>query len=420
MTGAVVVTAATIDAAFGRESAERARDAVADRGDAVQRAAFLASLPGALEEIRKESATVDPGILFAPGDPTASLLMSAMTELPDQSGFEPLTAGGLELKFATNDWLGWAASIFDYVSKRRYHPMPRPAGLEETRIPNGCRLGMMGDWGTGLYGAPVCAATVLGMGSFDVLLHLGDVYYSGTKTEVAERFLATWPFGAATLHRAINSNHEMASGGYGLFDLTLPRFEQRSSYFALGNDHWLLLGLDSGYVDHDLDPTQVAWIEAMVARADGRRVVLFSHHQLSSRFSKQGDKLAARLAPLLVSGKIAGWYWGHEHRCVIYQPDPRYRGLVTRCIGHGGVPEKRDRFEDLPVARTVPGAMWRRFTGVAGAPAGLILDGENPHIRGHEADYTPHGFAMLELVDNHLREVIYLPDGRVVHEQEVW
>jgi hypothetical protein len=417
----IVVTADTMATAFSEARLEQAAEALPGQGDPLERAAFLAGLPRLLEAIRREAATVDPGLLFAPPDPDASFLMSAVAELvPDQSGLEPLTAGGLEVKFATNDWFGWATSIFDWASKKAYHPLPRPGGVLETRIPNSCRIGMVGDWGTGLYGAPVCAATLLGMPRFDLMLHLGDVYYSGTKREVAERFLKDWPFGAAPLHRALNSNHEMASGGYGLFDLTLPRFGQEASYFALGNDHWLLLGLDSGYVDHDVDAKQVAWVEQMVARAAGRRVVLFSHHQLFSHFGKQGERLAEHLGPLLSAGKIAGWYWGHEHRCVVYEPDPRFGGLIARCIGHGGVPEKRDQFATYPVTQSVSGALWRHFPGVAGAPGGQVLDGPNPFIKGHEADYAPHGFATLELAADHLREAIYLPDGTRIYEKEVW
>lgn len=421
MTAPIVITADTMATAFSPEAVEQAPMALANVGDPLERAAFLAGLPRVLAAIRAEAATVDPGVLFAPADLKASLLMSAVAELvPSESGLEPLTAGGLEVKFATNDWFGWAASIFDWVSKHGFHPLPRPSGHQETRIPNACRLGMVGDWGTGLYGAPTCSATLLTMPRLDVMLHLGDVYYSGTKKEVTERFLKDWPFAAAPLHRAVNSNHEMASGGYGLFDLTLPRFKQESSYFALGNDHWLLLGIDTGYVDHDVDATQVAWVEAMVAAAAGRRVVLFSHHQLFSRFGKQGERLAAHLGHLLKAGKVSAWYWGHEHRCIVYDPDPRNGGLVARCIGHGGVPERRTTFAGLPVARTLPGAVWRKFTGVAGAPGGLTLDGENPFIKGHEDDYIPNGFATIELVDQHLKEAIYLPDGAVIHEQEVW
>ena len=55
------------------------------------------------------------------------------------------------------------------------------------------------------------------------------------------------------MNRALNGNHEMYSGGFGYFKLILPAFEQDSSYFALQNEHWLLVGLDTAYVDHDMD-----------------------------------------------------------------------------------------------------------------------------------------------------------------------
>ena len=84
----------------------------------------------------------------------------------------------------------------------------------------------------------------------------------------------------------------MYSGGFGYFEQILPQFEQDSSYFALQNEHWLLVGLDTAYVDHDIDTTQVAWLNLVIEQAEpGRKVVLFSHQQPFSRLSGQGPKL---------------------------------------------------------------------------------------------------------------------------------
>ena len=94
-------------------------------------------------------------------------------------------------------------------------------------------MALLGDWGTGLYGAVPCAESIRRDGGrFDLLMHLGDVYYSGTRREVRERFLNVRPFREDAVNRFINSNHEMYSGGHAYFRDTLPTFGQESSYFA--------------------------------------------------------------------------------------------------------------------------------------------------------------------------------------------
>ena len=181
------------------------------------------------------------------------------------------------------------------------------------------RVAIAADWGTGLYGAPKIAETMRKMAEqrkFDLAMHLGDVYYSGTEKEVEERFLKVWPTDAATINRALNGNHEMYSGGFGYFELILPAFKQESSYFALQNEHWLLVGLDTAYVDHDIDNEQVAWLNLILNQAERAEAgaVLAPAAVLAPRH--QGPKLQKALKRLLDEKRITAWYWGHEHECV--------------------------------------------------------------------------------------------------------
>jgi hypothetical protein len=178
------------------------------------------------------------------------------------------------------------------------------------------------------------------------------------------------------------------------------------------------MGLDTAYDDHDLDMEQLTWIRAMLDRAGGRRVLFFSHQQLVSHFAGQGDLLLERLGPILTDARVAVWYWGHEHRAIVYDPDPRFGGFLGRCLGHSGMPEHRGQYRGLPVAHAHPGAQWRRFPGKDGAPGGEVMDGENPYIRGSEQDYSPHGYGLLELSGEHLAETFCLPDGEVVYHGE--
>jgi hypothetical protein len=391
-------------------------------GTPTQRAAFLASFAQALRAIDLEEQQADPDVMTVPRNRLASLMLSQLAEAPpEDSSYEELRAGGVEVKFANSDVLGWFKSLFSWVHRSEFHPIVRPPDTEEpTELPGHVRMALLGDWGTGLYGAVPCAESIRrDPGHFDLLMHLGDIYYSGTEGEVRGRFLDLWPSRENAISRAINSNHEMYSGGHAFFEQTLPEFGQTSSYFALQNDHWLLVGLDVAYEDHDIDDEQVRWLKRTIAEAGDRKVLLFSHHQLFSRFDGQGPKLAAKLGELLRSEKVLAWYWGHEHRCVLYEPDPRYGNLLGRCLGHGGMPYSRRPVEDVPEDRTVEDAIWRRFGARNMVPGGLVLDGPNPHVEGKENKYGPNGYMVLELGDGTLTEVVHAPTGEELYCREI-
>ena len=99
----------------------------------------------------------------------------------------------VQVKFDSGDLIGWLGTGLEILFKQPKAPfMPPPAAPEP--IPDDAKIALFSDWGTGLYGAPVCADTIRkDARGYGLLLHLGDVYYSGTKKEVAERFLALWP-----------------------------------------------------------------------------------------------------------------------------------------------------------------------------------------------------------------------------------
>jgi hypothetical protein len=300
------------------------------------------------------------------------------------------------------------------VDRREAHAILRPSNTTADPFPDHARVAMTADWGTGLYGAPKIAQRMTQMGGFDLLMHLGDVYYSGTEEEIQERFLDVWPRTAGAISRALNSNHEMYSGGFGYFKRALPALGQTSSYFAFQNAHWLLVGLDTAYVDHAMDGEQVAWLNVVIRNAGSRKVVLFSHQQLFSRLDNQGPKLEQAVRHLLESRAITAWYWGHEHQCVIYDPHPRY-GLRGRCLGNGGIPEPRKKeVRDAPSERTHGAVSWKRLSATADSPSCLALDGPNPDIRGEEQKFVPHGFMTLEFNGPSLTERVFLSDGTEV------
>jgi hypothetical protein len=391
----------------------------------VERATMAATMGRILNELGQAEAAADALVLTTPHHAPSARLQSLIASGEAASPkFAPLPTGGLEARFDTHDWFGWATVAWAKLKHLRPHRMLRPSHAVPTPFPDSGRIALLGDWGTGLYGAPAIAKSITAdPDPFAMLLHLGDVYYSGTTKEIRERFLDLWPKRPDAINRALNSNHEMYSGGEPYFRDTLAQFSQESSYFAFQNAQWTLIGLDVAYRDHAIDDEQVAWLREILAQAADRKVILFSHHQLYSHFESQGSKLWSHpgFGEILRSKRIFAWYWGHEHRCTIFeQPDQRF-GLYGRCIGHSGMPQNRSETQGLPRANGTQFARadWRRSPAQEregnGLSSCLTLEGENPFIKGEEHKFTPHGYAVLTLDGPVLREQILDPTGAEIY-----
>jgi Calcineurin-like phosphoesterase len=375
-------------------------------------ARMLAGLAGALTSI--ENADKNPGVLIAPDHKVASLLLTFLAKRANEKGqLEELPIGAKEAKFDSHDWLGWAGSFFSWWKKIEPHAFltaaPLPEALDDT-----IRVAIIGDWGTGLYGAPVCTQSITNdaMG-YGLAVHLGDVYYSGDASEVKERFLELWPRKVA-ISRALNSNHEMYTGGHAYFDLTLKEFGQAASYFAFQNSHWVLVGLDSGYVDRDLAGGQVEWLRNIINNAGDRKVILMSHHQPVSPLEQQSPNLVEKIGEFLNGRRIFAWYWGHEHRCIVYDKHPAW-DMYGRAVGHGGFPYFRDNVSGL--SRALPN--WYRLEAKNLIPGGLLLDGPNPYVKGHANQYGPNGYMTLEFDGPHLNELVHDPSGAVIYDRSL-
>jgi len=366
-----------------------------------------------------ETEEARPGIFSSPRDPLASALQSYLAEQAhaDPRALQPVIGAPddvLEVKYDEHDMLGWIGSFFTWWHKISPHPFV-DATAPPDRLKNAARIALLSDWGTGLYGAPVCAQSIARTAPpFDVVMHLGDVYYSGTDGEQTDRCLKYWPAVPNAINRAANANHDMYTGGHGYFNLVLAKFGQQASFCALQNDYWTLAILDTAYVDDEIHGNQVAWLDALIQDGGNRKVILFSHHQPYSQLDSQGPKLVAALAEFLANRKIFAWYWGHEHRCVLYDAHPTW-GVLGRCIGHGGYPYFRDKVADLPVE--APGKSFHRLAPKNLVPGAIILDAPNPYIEGHENEYGAHGYVTLEFADAHLNEVIHAPDGTIVWQR---
>jgi hypothetical protein len=371
----------------------------------------------------KKLAKVEHGdVLFTDDDQFLSVFQSHLTaQAVAEKELAEVTAG-FEVQFDEKDLAGWIKSFFTWYRSIRKHPANKPPD-DINELDDSFNVAILGDWGSGLYGAPICARSIeTSNDDWQVLLHLGDVYYSGTETEIGQRFLKFWPNRPEARNRALNSNHEMYSGGNGYFDITLNTFRQPSSYFAMANDRWMLIGLDSAYDAQNsfalsrLGDAQLTWLKGVVAQAGNRRIVFFSHHQPVSLLDagNASPPLVDQLSFVLGSGKVAAWYWGHEHRCVLYDPNPAWGNMFGRCVGHSGFPYFADKnLENAPMVENT----FRKLPMMPSCPGGLVLVGENPYVPGHEKEYGPNGYMTLHVDGDTLTEVVRAPDGSKLLER---
>lgn len=249
---------------------------------------------------------------------------------------------------------GWVSSLVAQGVRllRKRHAF-NPVPPEPVRIGERARVILVGDWGSGIpraqrVGTAMRMAVEQGTReSRDVqVIHLGDVYYSGWQFEYEDRFLPYWPVQPGEADRigswCLNGNHDMYSGGHAYFEFLLkdPRFRKQgqASFFRLYNENWQLLGLDTAWDDNGLKDPQGSWVKQTLDR-NGQKSILLTHHQLFSAYedgSSVGKVLGQKLAPVLGEKQIDAWFWGHEHRFVMYEPTVNVRN--ARLVGHGGVP----------------------------------------------------------------------------------
>jgi 3',5'-cyclic AMP phosphodiesterase CpdA len=411
------------------ESVLDGADLAGEVADPVEVAAFLAALNVAREQASSEPPR-ERSVLFGADDAFLSQLQSLAQDRAEAAWAagtlrDPIVdvAEFHEVIYDERDLGGWIKSYFRWIrrGRRAFEEPPDPRAID---IPDDARIALFGDWASGRYGAPVIGDTLRrDPQPIHAAIHLGDTYYSGQESEVRRNLLGPWPFRDGMRSFALNGNHEMYGGGHGLW-LAMQRFEQPYTYFALQNAHFTIIGLDTAVDDGDLFGRQLHWVGDAIEAAGARRVILLSHHQPWSIFDAEYGSLVDRLRPWLSAGRIAAWYWGHEHRCVVFDPDPRWGGMAGRCIGHGGFPY----FRDQPRAHWSQDAgasdsFWVRFPANEGgrnAPAGRVLVDGNPYVRDErggslEMRYGAHGYAMLHLARGACTESLHRPDGAPIH-----
>lgn len=208
-------------------------------------------------------------------------------------------------------------------------------------------------------------------------IHGGDTYFVGDRNEIYENFLAphsSWHRGSHGSF-AIAGNHEMYSNGYAFFRDLLPSLGMRDNsgkykgqeagYFCLENDHWRILGLDTGYnaigsipviemlpwftPDCHFHNDIIDWLINVVKlgdKNDKRGIVIITHHPYFTAFKGKSNTIAPaiQLASIIGEHRPVIWLWGHEHKLSLYARHKLEGGVTCygRCMGNGGMPVELD------------------------------------------------------------------------------
>jgi len=280
-------------------------------------------------------------------------------------------------------------------------------------MPNSVQIAMAGDWGTGDWRTaanPAPSTDVRKHMAFlqpHLTIHLGDVYYAGTSDQEKHLLVGLWPkgsLGALTL----NSNHEMYSGAKPYFQEALGdslfAIQQQRSFFALENDYWVVVGLDSAYYSDAeglyLDGAlyqeggpqlQLDFLRSQAAKA--KKVIVLTHHNGLTEDGSKPTTLWSQVMSAFPEGSApAYWYWGHVHAAMVYQP--RTQGsanVLCRCCGHGALP-------------------WGHASELANNPN--VLWYENRLAKDPDIPQRVfNGFAVLYLDGPNINEVFYDENG---------
>ncbi len=266
----------------------------------------------------------------------------------------------LVTKYSSWDLAGWVQCGWYYVKyyvlahlPPTYHdwqahaPADPKFGVIDYKLPSNSRVLMIGDWGTHMDDNAALLRQALRKFEPDVIIHLGDVYYSGTVEEckrnvldVIDKAVADLKLDRRPAFFAIPGNHDYYSGGSGFYQ-TISKVNsgvagatQQASYFCLRtmDDKWQFLAMDTGYGDRNpieqtapgLQVHETEWHYDKLETFSGSTILL-SHHQLYSAKEKLNGGTRPYLNEALYAtfkkhfDRVAAWYWGHEHNFIVFE-----------------------------------------------------------------------------------------------------
>ncbi|AYV86955.1 MAG: metallophosphoesterase [Sylvanvirus sp.] len=270
-----------------------------------------------------------------------------------------------------------------------HHPLnPTPSCSSSSRP---VTLGILSDWASGTTNSFLVAKYAFQQQN-DYNIHLGDTYFTGTfddcrqnfcGQDIAQKGAIQFPRGVQGTF-ALIGNHEAYGQSIGFKKVIMPfcgtikQPKQRAPFWSLETEHWIVIGLDSGYDSVDLlqwgpdnldasnkqlqfQSLLIEWLTIQFGKKEThssstetntqphparRGIILLSHHQPVCMMSSQPafEQLADTLATIF-DGQRVLWLWGHEHQLTMYRlrawTNPTTRSSFSffgRCVGNGGFP----------------------------------------------------------------------------------
>ena len=335
---------------------------------------------------------------------------------------------------------------YKYIHRHGVHKfIQQSSPTFNSSSPNGARVAIIGDWGTGAYKdghVKDCPAQLVIDGIMqldplpDYIIHLGDVYYAGTKREERKHLIDMLPSTYKGKLFTMNSNHEMYDGANGLFSETIknPKFKPQngSTYFSLEIGDWIVVGLDSAYYDQSFlymdgaihngaeGMEQVKFLQKNAA-IKGKQLLLLTHHNgIEYNGSSINKTLWNQVVKEALSGKTPdAWYWGHVHNGIVYEDSLEVLKGVTsingkspllRCCGHASMPYGKGT------------GLFNKDTGKNNP--GIAYFGETPmnppkptlpqHLR------VLNGFSVIDIKGSAFNETFYEVSNEYNAPKEVW
>ena len=316
------------------------------------------------------------------------------------------------------DWRGYISKDINY-------------GVIKYRLPSHCKILMVGDWGTHMPDNAALLRQAVRAFRPQAIIHLGDVYYSGTVEEctanvlnVMDQIYSDKSLAPRAPFFAIPGNHDYYSGGGGFYHTIdtinsgIADCTQQASFFCLRteDDKWQFLGMDTGYNDRvptdqlidpegpDLHEGEMEWHRDKLEKFPGATILL-SHHQLISakeQLSRQAPNYLNRKLYDQFAGyfdRVSAWYWGHEHNLILFEDNLKIdngkpalkKGRLLGCSAY------EENVSDDPFAIKYPEA---RFI------ADMKKLGQSEFKTGTTSFYN-HAFGILDVAPEQIRATYY-------------
>ncbi|HLA10715.1 MAG TPA: metallophosphoesterase [Pyrinomonadaceae bacterium] len=230
---------------------------------------------------------------------------------------------------------------------------------------------------------------------FDLVIHLGDIYFSGSEREIFVNFLAPFSLIGPRVLTLIG-NHDLYYGAEG-YSHALDVLNQPGRYFSIETPHWIIACLDTALPADSLrrnegflDQGQLKWLDTIFHSKGDKCIILMSHHYTVSAWETTSRELGLQLRDRLQERKVTAWYWGHEHGCATYERDSN--GFYGACVGNGSF------LEIWREPHLTPEPSW-------------YAKGRCSCYSDKESKFWPHGYLELELKPKQIIENYHLENG---------